>query len=68
MLQLDELRLAIGSPVCATGEDQQHPLAAHQASEAVGAIILILQLKVRRRLADRDPAGRVLVLGLDKRL
>ena len=31
MLQLDELRLAIWSPVGAAGEDQQHALSAHKA-------------------------------------
>jgi hypothetical protein len=31
MLQLDELRLAIGSPVGAAAKDQEQPLAAHQA-------------------------------------
>ena len=68
MLQLDELRLAIGSPVGAAGESQQHPLTAHQALERVGAAVLILQFKRRSGLADRDPGGRTLVLGLDERL
>src|SRR5229473_5794763 len=67
MLQLDELRLAIGSPVGAAGENQQHPLAAHQALERVGAAVLILQFKGWSGLADRDPGGRTLALGLDER-
>src|SRR5260370_37904963 len=68
MLQLDELRLAVGSPIGAAGEDQQHSLAAHQALERVCAALLILQLKSGSRLPNRDPADSTLVLGLDERL
>ena len=67
MLQLDELRLAIWSPVGAASENQQHSLSAHQALERVTAAVLILQFKRRSGLADRDPARGTFVLGLDER-
>ena len=62
VLQLDELRAAIWSPVGAADEDQQQSLGAAHVVHSAEAAGLIAQREFRRRLANRDTAGHVPVL------
>jgi hypothetical protein len=54
-LQLDQLRLAVGSPVCRTVKHEHCPFGPHDRLEGPGLPVLILQRKVRHTLADLRP-------------
>lgn len=56
-LQLAELRLAVGSPVCRPEEHQHRTGRAHQRLECLRAAVLIRQREIGHALADLRAQG-----------
>ncbi len=62
ILQLDELRTAVGSPIGAAREGQQQAVGAHQAVQRMLLAVLVWQGEIGRLLADLGTALKIVVL------
>ncbi len=66
ILQLDELRTAVGSPIRTTGEDQQQTVFTHQAVQGMLFAELIGQSEIRHLFADLRAGLKIVVLCCDE--